>query len=73
VRPLLSREKLHQPKYPRQSNQIITCNDERHLNLIDTDLMYSDPAGQFLRDKNFTFDHVFSEDASNEEVYIKLL
>jgi len=44
------------------------------LNLVDTDLIYSDVGGgPSIRDRNFTFDDVFAEDATNEEVYRKLL
>jgi len=66
VRPLLTREKLHNPKYPRHSNSIIQCPSERNVCLVDTDFIYAESGAASTRDKQFTFDHAFSETATNE-------
>ena len=66
VRPLLPREKLHNPKYPRHSNSIIQCPCERNVCLVDTDFIYAESGAASTRDKQFTFDHAFSETATNE-------
>jgi len=69
IRPLLNKELVHNPKYPRHSNQIVKCTSDKNLTLHDSDLIYE----QISRDKHFTFDHVFEEKASNKQVYQTLL
>jgi chromosomal replication initiation ATPase DnaA len=64
VRPLLQKEKQQTPRHPRGSNSIVSRVSERHLYLLDSDEQQS---------KQFTFDHVFNEHNSNQEVYSILL
>ena len=65
VRPLLSKEVNHTSNYPRQTNSIVRTfpqQDKQLVHIHDSDLIY-DNLG--LRDRQFMFDEVFSDQETN--------